>query len=76
MARQERQFAVYERIASCVGTQFRTQDPYSQGNSATHNFPSVLTTRQWPIGLNNGLPLAEWYQTPGTTASRFWAGIP
>ena len=32
--------------------------------------PNVLTTRPWPT-RKNGLELAIWYHTPGTTASRF-----
>ena len=36
--------------------------------------PSVLTTRPWPT-RQNGLVLAVWYHTPGTTANRFSAGL-
>ena len=37
----------YGRIASCAGTQFQTRATKFQGNSATHDLPSVLTMRPW-----------------------------
>ena len=66
-------YQLWRNIASCAGTQFRMRTMESQGNSATHIMPCVLTTRPWPTHQKNGLALAVFYHTPGT-ASRLWAG--
>ena len=66
----------YERIASRVGTQFRTRASESQKHLPPPTVVSkVLTTRPWPT-RQNGLASAEQYHTLNTTVSRFGAGMP
>ena len=70
----QQEITSYERIASCAGTQIWTRASEYQVNSATHYLRLVSKPPGHDPSVINGLALAVWYHTPGTTTSPLWAG--